>query len=53
MTFVVTEACVRCKYTAFNAERAKTLPTISRVKPALPDAQDWAPVKSKRAHVGL
>ena len=107
MTFVVTEACIRCKYTdcvavcpvdafreggtflvidpddcidcavcvpdcpveaiyaeedlpraqqvftAFNAEQAKALPTITRVKPALPDAQAWAKVRDKRGEVGL
>ncbi|MBM3386598.1 MAG: ferredoxin family protein [Betaproteobacteria bacterium] len=107
MTFVVTESCIRCKYTdcvavcpvdafregdvflvidpddcidcavcvpecpvqaiyaeedlprnqrvftAFNAEQAKALPILSRMKPALPDAQDWATVKRKRQHVGL
>ncbi len=107
MTFVVTEACIRCKYTdcvtacpvdafreggiflvidpddcidcavcvpecpveaiyaeedvprdqaafaAFNAEQAKVLPTLSRAKPALPDAQVWAQVRHKRGEVGL
>ena len=107
MTFVVTEACIRCKYTdcvavcsvdafreggtflvidpddcidcavcvpecpveaiyaeedmprdqevftAFNAEQAPLLPPISRVKPALPDAAEWARVRHKRAEVGL
>ena len=107
MTFVVTEACIRCKYTdcvavcpvdafreggvflvidpddcidcavcvpecpveaiyaeedlprdqevftAFNAEQSKVLPTITRVKPALPDAKAWAQVARKRAEVGL
>ena len=107
MTFVVTEACIRCKYTdcvavcpvdafreggvflvidpddcidcavcvpecpveaiyaeedlpqnqqvftAFNAEQARLLPSISRVKPALPDAEDWARVRDKRAELGL
>ena len=107
MTFVVSEACIRCKYTdcvavcpvdafreggtflvidpddcidcavcvpecpvqaiyaeedlpreqqvftAFNAQQSKILPTISRVKPALPDAQTWAKVRHKRSEVGL
>ena len=107
MTFVVTEACIRCKYTdcvavcpvdafredgillvidpddcidcavcvpecpveaiyaeedlpqdqrvftEFNAEQAKILPTISRMKPALPDADAWATVRQKRSEVGL
>ena len=107
MTFVVTEACIRCKYTdcvavcpvdafreggiflvidpddcidcavcvpecpveaifaeedlprdqrvftAFNAEQSKVLPTISRVKPAPPDAEAWAKVQHKRSQVGL
>jgi len=29
------------------------LPTISRVKPALPDAEAWAKVRDKRGEVGL
>ena len=107
MTFVVSEACIRCKYTdcvavcpvdafreggiflvidpddcidcavcvpecpvqaiyaeedlpqdqkvftAFNAEQARGLPTISRVKPPLPDAEEWAKVRHKRDEVGL
>lgn len=40
-------------FTAFNAEQAKVLPTISRVKPALPDAEAWAKVRDKRGEVGL
>ena len=107
MTFVVTESCIRCKYTdcvavcpvdafreggtflvidpddcidcavcvpecpveaifaeedvppeqqvftAFNAKQARLLPTISRAKPALPDADAWATVRHKRSEVGL
>lgn len=102
MTFVVTEACIRCKHTdcvdvcpvdafregrnmlvidpddcidcalcvpecpveaiygeddvpadqqdfvALNAELARRWPTITRSKPALPDAEHWAAVKDKR-----
>ena len=105
MTFVVTESCIRCKYTdcvdvcpvdAFregpnflvidpidcidcavcvpecpvnaiyaeedvpsdqqdftplNAELAKKWPTITRTKPALPDADEWSQVKDKRAEL--
>ena len=40
-------------FTAFNAQQSKTLPMISRVKPALPDAQTWAEVRHKRSEVGL
>ena len=40
-------------FTAFNAQQSKTLPMISRVKPALPDAQTWAEVRPKRSEVGL
>ena len=102
MTFVVTESCIRCKYTdcvdvcpvdafregrnmlvidpddcidcalcvpecpveaifadddvpadqqdftARNAALAVRWPVITRVKPALPDADEWATVKDKR-----
>jgi ferredoxin len=102
MTFVVTETCIRCKYTdcvdvcpvdafregknmlvidpdecidcavcvpecpvdaiyaeedvpanqrdfiAENAKLAKRWPVIARMKPALPDADEWASVKDKR-----
>lgn len=102
MTFVVTDACIRCKYTdcvdvcptdafregpnflaidpddcidcavcvpecpveaiyaqedvpedeqdfiALNAELSKLWKPITRSKPALPEAQDWASVKHKR-----
>lgn len=105
MTFVVTEACIRCKHTdcvdvcpvdafregrnmlvidpddcidcalcvpecpvdaifgeddvpadqqdfvAINAELARRWPTITRTKPALPDAEAWAAVKDKRAEL--
>lgn len=105
MTHVVTEACIRCKYTdcvdvcpvdafregpnflaidpgecidctlcvpecpveaifaeddvprdqkdfiALNAELAATWPPIVEKKDALPDAQAWAKVKAKRAHL--
>ena len=40
-------------FTAFNAGQARHLPTISRVKPALPDAEAWANVRHKRDEVGL
>jgi ferredoxin len=40
-------------FTEFNAEQAKILPTISRMKPALPDADAWATVRQKRSEVGL
>ena len=40
-------------FTAFNAQQAKALPTISRAKPALPDAEAWAQVRHKRGEVGL
>ena len=39
--------------TAFNAEQAKRLPVITRIKPAPPDADDWAKVQHKRDQVGL
>lgn len=102
MTFVVTESCIKCKYTdcvdvcpvdafregknmlvidpdecidcavcvpecpvnaifaqedvpadqtdfiAENAALAKKWPIVTRMKPALPDAEQWAPVKDKR-----
>lgn len=105
MTFVVTEACIRCKHTdcvdvcpvdafregrnmlvidpddcidcalcvpecpveaiygeddvpadqqdfvALNAELARRWPTITRSKPALPDAAQWAAVKDKRGEL--
>ncbi|TXI75019.1 MAG: DUF3470 domain-containing protein [Limnohabitans sp.] len=40
-------------FTAFNAEQAKALPTITRAKPALPDAQARAKVRDQRSEVGL
>jgi ferredoxin len=105
MTFVVTESCIRCKYTdcvdvcpvdafcegpnflvinpdicidcavcvpecpvnaiyaeedvpsdqqdftALNAELAGKWKPITRTKPALPDADEWAPVTIKRAEL--
>ncbi|MBZ8140680.1 ferredoxin [Rubrivivax gelatinosus] len=105
MTYVVTESCIRCKYTdcvdvcptdafregpnflvidpvdcidcavcvpecpvqaiyadddvpgdqqdfiALNAELAPAWPTISKTHAALPDAQEWAAVKVKRAEL--
>ncbi|MBW8894216.1 MAG: DUF3470 domain-containing protein [Burkholderiales bacterium] len=65
MTHVVTEACIRCKYTdcvdvcpvailpeedvpgdqihmiKINADLAKSWPSITKRKPALPDADEW------------
>jgi ferredoxin len=105
VTFVVTESCIRCKYTdcvdvcpvdafregpnflvidpddcidcavcvpecpveaifaeedvpadqidflALNAELARAWQPITRTKPALPDADDWAGVKGKRSEL--
>jgi ferredoxin len=105
MTYVVTEACIRCKHTdcvdvcptdafregpnflaidpdecidctlcvpecpveaifaeddvpasqrefiALNADLAKAWPVIVETKEALPDAEEWAQVKSKRAEL--
>ena len=76
MSFVVTEARIRCKYTEcvdvcpvdaifaeevvpaeqqdftpLNAELARQWRPITKTKPALPDAQTWAPIKVKRVHL--
>lgn len=37
--------------TALNAELAKQWPSITRTKPALPDADDWKDVKDKLQHL--
>jgi len=64
MTYVVTEARIKCKYTdcteeevpedqfdfiRINAEAAKVWPPITQRKPAPEDAGEWAKVKDKRA----
>ena len=38
-------------FTALNAELAKQWPTITRMKPALPDADEWKDVKDKLQHL--
>ena len=38
-------------FTPLNAELAKKWPTITRTKPSLPDADEWAQVKDKRAEL--
>lgn len=38
-------------FTALNAELAKQWPTITRMKPSLPDADEWKDVKDKLQHL--
>jgi ferredoxin len=38
-------------FVALNAELAKVWPSITRTKPALPDADDWKDVKDKLQHL--
>ncbi len=64
MTHVVTESCIKCKYTdcvdvseeqkkftALNAELARIWPVITDVKPAPGDADQWKDVKDKLKHL--
>ena len=62
MTFVVTDNCVKCKYTdcvedevpedqqeyiELNADLAEVWPNITEKKESLPDAEEWDGVKDK------
>ncbi len=60
MTFVVTEACIRCKYTdcvdvptgqlrltPLNAELSREWKPITKTRLALPDAEAWTKIEHK------
>ena len=41
------------EYLELNAELCETWPNITEKKDPLPDAEDWAEVKSKRDHLAI